>query len=102
MRQTGLNPGMMAPTPFYNTTNDVQAKYYWGSHPMQTGSLFDAASYNNVPGAPSQAWGLQELAQPISPEELAALIQQSTYQNQFGLADSGYTMPYDFYTKPRY
>ena len=101
MRQTGLNPGMMAPTPFYNTTNDTQAKYYWGSHPMQTGSTFDAAAYNNVPGAPAQAWGNQPNNFSISPEQLTAMSESNPYMPEATTQQAPMvSMNYDQQTTP--
>lgn len=78
----GLSPGFIKPTPFYNTTNDVQNQYYWGSHGFQTGDTFDAGAYNQVPFAPAQGFGLQEMYQQLTPEQVAEL-QQPAYQAQF-------------------
>jgi hypothetical protein len=73
-RQTGLNPGFMQAVPYYNTTNAAQAKYYWGGAPPQTGSTFNPAQAQNIPGAPIAPWGIQEIAQQLTPEETAQLI----------------------------
>jgi hypothetical protein len=105
--QTGLAPGFMAPTPYYNTTNDVQAKYYWGPHPFQDTTTFNAASYNNAPGAPAVGWGQQEQFRPISPEELAQMIMSHTYQQQFQPQQNpsvsyGYGIPPEWLPKTGY
>ena len=60
----GLNPGWIAPTPYYQTTSPVQSKYYWGQHPYQPGSTFDAALYNQVQ-APAVPWGVQQARTPF-------------------------------------
>lgn len=59
LAQGGLNPGWITAQPFYNTTNDVQAKYYWGEHPYMS-KAEDLANYNKVPGAPAEPWGIHE------------------------------------------
>ena len=69
---TGLNPGWIAPTPFYNTTNDAQAQYYWGAHPYQAGPTFNAQLYNQSSAAPETPWGIQNTAKPLTPEEYKA------------------------------
>jgi hypothetical protein len=59
-----LNPGyigLAASTPFYKTTNDNQAQYYWGSHPF-TPNMAALENYNNVPQAPATPWGAQTSA----------------------------------------
>jgi hypothetical protein len=60
----GLNPGFIQPTPFYNTTSPVQAKFNYGQRALQTGATFDPLAYNNVPGASAQPYGLQQLYTP--------------------------------------
>jgi len=60
----GLNPGFIQPTPFYNTTSPVQAKFNYGQRALQTGTTFDPLAYNNVPGASAQPYGLQQLYTP--------------------------------------
>ena len=70
----GLNPGWITPTPFYNTTNDVQSQYYWGAHPFQAGETFNAQQYNTVPAAPQQAWGQQGVMGQLTPQQLADLL----------------------------
>ena len=74
----GLNPGMIAPTAFYNTNSPVQSQYFWGGHPFQGGDTFNAQLYNQAP-APATPWGLQQMAQPLSPEDMQAII-HGTYQ----------------------
>jgi len=74
----GLNPGYIAPTPFYPTTNDAQSKFYWGSHPYQTGGptgqVFDPVLYNTVPEAPKIPFGSQAVTQPLTSAEIAAIV----------------------------
>ena len=74
---TGLNPGFIAPTPFYNTTSPAQAQYYWGAHPFQAGPTFNAQLYNQSSAAPTTPWGIQNIAQPLTPQEV-----QRAYQGQ--------------------
>ena len=69
----GLNPGLIETTPFYNTTNDAQSKYYWGDHGFQTGPKFDAASYNAV-AAPDTPWGAQGVAKSLSAKDYENII----------------------------
>ena len=74
----GLNPGWIAPTPFYSTTSPAQSKFYWGSHPYQTGGptgqVFDPVLYNTVPAAPAQPWGSQAISQPLTSQQIAAIV----------------------------
>jgi hypothetical protein len=66
----GLNPGQIAPTAFYNTTNPVQSQFSWGQHGYQTGPTFNADLYNAAPG-PVTPWGLQAMEQyGLTPEEI--------------------------------
>jgi hypothetical protein len=59
----GLNPGYITDVPdFYNTTNNVQSKYYWGRHAYQPGPSFNPALYNTAPDAPAQPFGIQNIA----------------------------------------
>ena len=78
----GLNPGMMEPTPFYNTTNDAQAKYYWGGHGFQAGPTFNAAAYNAV-AAPETPWGAQGVAAPMSAQDYEDIIAGRYTPEQF-------------------
>ena len=61
----GLNPGWIRPTPQYQTTSPVQSQFYWGAHPYQLGPTFDPVAYNQVPGAPAQPFGLQQMYTPL-------------------------------------
>jgi hypothetical protein len=54
----GLNPGWIAPTPFYPGGGATQNQYYWGTHPYQPGPVFDPVAYNQVPAAPTTPFGL--------------------------------------------
>ena len=72
---TGLNPGYIQPTPFYQTTNPAQAQYYWGSHPYQPGSTFDSKLYNTVPNAPITPWGATSAQRSATPQEIIAAMQ---------------------------
>ena len=75
----------MQALPQYQTTNDAQAKYYWGSAPFQSGSTFNAQTQLNNPLAGTQGWGRQTMPTgSLSPEEMAALIGSSPYAQQFG------------------
>lgn len=67
---TGLNPGWIAPTPYYQTTSPNQAQYFWGSHPYQPGPEFNAQLYNTVPAAPSQPWGSQTRQTSATPQQI--------------------------------
>lgn len=80
----GLSPGFIKPEPFYNTTNDVQNQYYWGSHGFQTGDTFNAPAYNTVPVAPQNPFGIDQMYEQLTPEQLAALVQNPAYQAQVG------------------
>lgn len=71
----GLNPGWIAPTPFYNTTSPAQSQFYWGAHPFQPGPTFNAQLYNQSVGAPATPWGLQNIAQPLTPQEVTRAYQ---------------------------
>jgi hypothetical protein len=59
----GLNPGWIAPQPYYQNATPVQSQFYWGSRPYQPGPTFNQALYNQVP-APQQPWGLQQMYTP--------------------------------------
>jgi hypothetical protein len=61
----GLNPGMITDVPQdYATTSPVQSKFYYGQRPYQEGRTFDQDLYRQVPAAPAQPFGLQELYDP--------------------------------------
>jgi hypothetical protein len=76
-----LNAGFIREVPAYNTTNDVQSKYYWGSSPAQTGTEFNPAIANQY--APATAWGLQTPFQPLTGQELAGMVMGNPYQQNF-------------------
>ena len=84
-----LNPGYMRATPYYDTTSPVQARYYWGTQPVQMAEGgFSAETARNIPEAPATSWGVQELQQrPLTAQEIADLI----YSGQWG--DSGAFVP---------
>jgi len=69
---TGLNPGWMAPQPFYQNTTPAQAQYYWGSHPYQPGPTFNSQLYNTVPSAPATPWGATNAARAATSQEILA------------------------------
>jgi hypothetical protein len=50
---------MIETTPYYQTTNAAQSKFFWGDRPLQTGDTFNAQTWNAV-NAPQQAWGIQD------------------------------------------
>jgi hypothetical protein len=72
---TGLNPGYIQPTPFYQTTNPAQSQYYWGSHPYQPGPTFDPTLYNNVPSAPATPFGVGHIQTQATPQQIMAYMQ---------------------------
>jgi hypothetical protein len=79
----------MQAQPYYNTTNDVQSKYYWGGAPMQTGATYNPAQAAQNPMAPVQPFGIQEMYSQLTPEQTAQLIygmQQPQQQVQPGYA----------------
>lgn len=67
LKLPGLNPGFIAPQPYYQNTNQVQSKFFYGARPYQPGPTFDQALYDQV-AAPVTPWGLQQM---YSPEDLA-------------------------------
>jgi hypothetical protein len=69
----GLNPGWIAPTPFYNTTDVAQSKFNWGMKGYQEGPRFNAQAYNQAPGS-ATPWGLQQLAKPLTQAQIADII----------------------------
>jgi len=81
----GLNPGYIAPTPFYQTTNDAQSKFYYGSRPYQTGGItgqvFDPVLYNTVPEAPRIPFGSQAVTQPLTSAQIAAIVANPSSNN---------------------
>jgi len=81
----GLNPGYIAPTPFYQTTNDAQSKFYYGSRPYQTGGptgqVFDPVLYNTAPEAPKIPFGSQAVNQPLTSAQIAAIVANPSSNN---------------------
>jgi hypothetical protein len=72
---------MIETTPFYHNAGPGQAKYYWGSHPFQEGPTFNAESWNNVPGAPAQGFGQDQMPQAMTSQQLInSLSQMSPFQ----------------------
>jgi len=69
---TGLNPGWMAPEPFYKNTTDAQSQYYWGAHPYQPGPTFNSQLHNTVPQAPATPWGATNAARAATSQEILA------------------------------
>jgi len=73
----GLNPGYLTfggnPPPMYQTTNDVQSKYYWGMQPYMK-TMEDLGTYNQVPEAPAVPFGIR---QPRSPFDVNKFITQN-------------------------
>jgi hypothetical protein len=86
-----LNPGMIATTPFYNTTNDVQSKFYWGNdRALQTGDTFDPVAYNAGTAAPKTPWGIQALAQPATFQSAVDLLRGQPSYPQLSPAEQSY------------
>ena len=79
----GLNPGWMQATPTYHTTDPAQAKYYWGSHPFQAGSTFDAGLAAQGINAPAQAWGAQTSARAPTGQEMIDYYKRLGHYNPF-------------------
>jgi hypothetical protein len=91
-RGVGLNPGFIAPTPFYQTTDPAQSQFFWGSRGFQTGPAFNAAQYNQA-AAPASPWGAQSVAKPLTPEEFA-LAAQGRYTAPAAVAPATRIQPY--------
>ena len=72
----GLNPGFIQAQPFYQTTSPVQSQYYWGNHPYIK-TMADLPNYNNIPNAPAQPWGMQQMYQPINLAQYLAALNQT-------------------------
>jgi hypothetical protein len=82
-----INPGYIQPRAFYNTTNDAQSKFFWGGHGPQFVSNnpaqpFDARAYNQA-AAPATPWGRGQVAAPLSPADMAAIM-AGTYRAPTG------------------
>jgi hypothetical protein len=69
----GLNPGYINPSDFYNTYDPAQSKYNWNAKGYQVGPTFDDVAYNQAYG-PETPWGLQQLAEPLTGQQIADLI----------------------------
>jgi hypothetical protein len=69
----GLNAGYIKPSNFYNTYDDAQAKFNWGSHGYQVGPVFNDQQWNAAYGEDTP-WGLQQLAKPLTGAQIADLI----------------------------
>jgi hypothetical protein len=70
---TGLNPGWISPTSFYNTNDPAQSKFAWGQHGYQPGPTFNEVLYNQA-AAPATPWGLQQLAKPLSSQQIQDMV----------------------------
>jgi hypothetical protein len=89
----GTNPGQFVGVPAqYQTTSPVQAKFYYGQRPLQTGATFSPEEYRNVPTAPVSPWGLQQMYNP----------QTQTIENLLaGVRQASQTAPYNMPGAPR-
>jgi hypothetical protein len=65
-----MNAGEIPISAYYQTTDPAQSKFYWGTQPTQYGSTYNPALSQNIPGAGSQGWGIQEAARAPSAEEI--------------------------------
>lgn len=92
-RGVGLNPGFIAPTPFYQTNDPAQSQFFWGSRGFQTGPGFNAAQYNQA-AAPASPWGAQSVAKPLTPEEFA-LAAQGRYTAPAAVTPATRVQPYN-------
>lgn len=71
---SGLNPGLVNPTAFYKTTSPAQSQFSWGARSFQPGPQFDSKLYNSAP-APQTPWGIQNIAKPLTPQEVTQAYQ---------------------------
>jgi hypothetical protein len=81
-----LNPGFIKPGDFYNTYDPAQSKFFWGQHAFQPGPTYNDTLYNTQPQAPNTPWGLQQIAQPLTSQQIMDLVlgknvTQPTVQN---------------------
>jgi hypothetical protein len=76
----GLGPGWIQAVPQYNTTSPVQARYYHGDQYFQQGPTFNSALASRGINQPQQAWGLQQMYTPMTPQQFAQVVQQPLYQ----------------------
>jgi hypothetical protein len=89
----GTNPGFFTNVPAqYQQQSPVQSKFYWGQHPYQTGEGFNAQQYQQVPAAPAQPWGLQQMYTPQS-QSINTLLQ--------GVQKAAATAPYNLPAAPK-
>jgi hypothetical protein len=72
---SGLNPGLIKPTPYYQTTDPAQSQYYWGSHPYQPGQTFNSQLYNNAVGAPATPYGVGHAQTAATAQDILARLQ---------------------------
>jgi hypothetical protein len=68
-----LNAGYIKPSNFYNTTDNAQSKFNWGSHGYQVGPVFNDQQWNAAYGE-NTPWGLQQLAKPLTGQQISDLI----------------------------
>jgi hypothetical protein len=98
--QGGLNPGYLTfggqPPAYYQTTNDIQSRYYWGKHPYMRGPE-DLANYNQIPGAPAVPFGRQ---QPRGAFDTQQFIRETIGTPQYQQAAIGGSMQYPGGTAP--
>jgi hypothetical protein len=76
----GVNPGFVinpAQTPFYQTTDPVQAQYYYGQRPLVTDPTQLESTYLDRSQAPAVPWGLQQGQQQY---DLAQVLNQINQQ----------------------
>jgi hypothetical protein len=77
-----LNPGFIKPSPFYNTNDPAQSKFFWGQHAFQPGPTFNDTLYNTQPNAPDTPWGAQQMARPLTMAEINDMILGKTSKAQ--------------------
>jgi hypothetical protein len=77
-----LAPGLINPGAYYNTTSPVQSQFNWSARGLQTGDQFNPAAYNAAATADQgpTPWGLQELAQPLSYNQMLNLVTGNGFQ----------------------
>ena len=73
---------MIRTTPFYKTNAPEQSKFYWGNRALQTGQEFNPANWNAVPEAPATPWGSQQIAQPLSYQQIQGMFNGQMPQQQ--------------------
>jgi hypothetical protein len=96
----GVNPGFVinpAQTPFYQTTDPVQAQYYYGQRPLVTDPTKVESTYLDRSQAPARPWGLQQGQQQYDlTQVLNQISQQPLNPNFVGYSDyptAGYQPP---------